>query len=86
MELEAQLASHGVYCGDPAGYESPEAGRLEAGAKDRRLLLQLDSDEHMDVMWGDAGILYLPPASRCRRPIRRSRGCAGCRTSSWRRG
>ena len=58
MELEAQLASHGVYCGNPAGYESPEAMRLEGGAKDWRLLLQLDSDEHMDVMWGDAGILY----------------------------
>ena len=31
---------------------------MEAGAKDWRLLLQMDSDDDLDVMWGDAGILY----------------------------
>jgi uncharacterized protein YwqG len=58
MELECQLASNGVYCGDPAGYASPEAARLKAGARDWSLLLQLDTDEERSMMWGDAGRLY----------------------------
>jgi uncharacterized protein YwqG len=59
MELEAELASSGIYCGDAPGRESADFGRHQAAAKDWRLLLQLDSDGHMDVMWGDAGMLYL---------------------------
>jgi uncharacterized protein YwqG len=58
MELECQLVSHGLYCGDPSGYKSPEALRLQGGASDWRLLLQMDSDDDLGVMWGDAGILY----------------------------
>jgi uncharacterized protein YwqG len=58
MELECQLASHGLYCGDPSGYEDPKAAALEAGAADWRLLLQLDTDDDLEVMWGDAGTLY----------------------------
>lgn len=58
MELECQLASHGVYCGDATGSNSAEATRLRGGADDWRLLLQIDSDDDLGVMWGDAGILY----------------------------
>ncbi len=58
MEVEAQMASSSVDWGDEASAASPEAARLEPGAKEWRLLLQLDSDEHMDVMWGDAGMIY----------------------------
>jgi len=58
MELEAQLASNGIYCGDPSGYEDPRAKELESGAKDWLLLLQLDSDDDVDMMWGDGGRLY----------------------------
>ncbi len=58
MELECQLASNGIDCGDPAGYEDPRVESLTPGAADWRLLLQLDSDDDLDLMWGDAGLLY----------------------------
>jgi uncharacterized protein YwqG len=58
MELECQLASHGVYCGDPSGYDDPRVEGLRAGASQWTLLLQLDSDEDVAMMWGDLGMLY----------------------------
>jgi uncharacterized protein YwqG len=58
MELECQLASSGLYCGDGSGYNDPRRKALEAGAKDWRLLLQFDSDDDLNVMWGDVGMLY----------------------------
>ena len=58
MDLEAQLVSHGIYCGDPSGYQSPRAKELRAGAADWSLLFQIDSDEDGEMMWGDAGMLY----------------------------
>jgi uncharacterized protein YwqG len=58
MELECQLASHGLYCGDESGYNDPRAAELGPGAADWRLLFQFDTDDEMDVMWGDCGKLY----------------------------
>jgi hypothetical protein len=58
MELECQLVSNGVYCGDSSGYTGAEAKALRDGAADWRLLLQIDSDDDWGVMWGDAGVLY----------------------------
>jgi len=58
MALECQLASNGVYVGGPEGYASPKRKTLEAGVKDWRLLLQLDSDDDANMMWGDLGRLY----------------------------
>lgn len=58
MELECQLASNGVDCGGPEGRASEKARDLAPGASEWRLLLQLDSDDDSDMMWGDAGILY----------------------------
>jgi uncharacterized protein YwqG len=58
MELECQLVSNGIYCGDAKGYHSPEAAALRGGASDWRLLLQMDGDDDLDLMWGDAGMLY----------------------------
>lgn len=58
MELECQLASNGIDCGSPSAFETPRAKALSPGASDWRLLLQLDSDDDLDVMWGDAGMLY----------------------------
>lgn len=65
MELEAQLASHGLYCGNETGYKDPHAASLRPGAADWRLLFQFDSDDDLGVMWGDCGTLYfwVPEAS-----------------------
>jgi hypothetical protein len=58
MELQCQLVSHGLYCGDRSGYEDPRTAELAAGSADWRLLLQLDSDGDLGVMWGDGGMVY----------------------------
>ena len=58
MQLEAQLVTNGLYCGDLSGYHDPRAKELESGADDWVLLLQFDSDDKADLMWGDVGMLY----------------------------
>jgi uncharacterized protein YwqG len=58
MDLECQLVTHGLYCGNSSGYEDARASALREGAKDWRLLFQFDSDDELGVMWGDAGMLY----------------------------
>ncbi len=58
MELECQLVSNGLYCGDSSGYNDPRAKTLSEAASEWRLLLQLDSDDDLSVMWGDCGRLY----------------------------
>jgi hypothetical protein len=42
MQLECQLASNGIYCGDPDGYKNPRVAELKSGAADWILLLQID--------------------------------------------
>ncbi|HVP71666.1 MAG TPA: YwqG family protein, partial [Gemmatimonadaceae bacterium] len=58
MQVECQLVTNGLYCGDPSGYGDPRAAALRPGARDWRLLFQLDSDEGAGLMWGDVGRLY----------------------------
>lgn len=58
MELECQLASNGIKAGEPAAYETPRATALADAARDWRLLLQVDGDDALNLMWGDAGIIY----------------------------
>jgi uncharacterized protein YwqG len=58
MELECQLVSNGLYCGDETGYNDPRVGPLAPGAANWRLLLQFDTDDELGVMWGDDGVLY----------------------------
>ncbi|WP_338841181.1 YwqG family protein [Flavobacterium ginsenosidimutans] len=58
MELECELVTNGLYCGDPSGYNDPRAESLEKNAKDWLLLLQIDSNEKNEMMWGDGGRLY----------------------------
>lgn len=58
MERECQLVSNGVYCGDDTGSKDPRAAELSKSASDWKLLLQFDSDDDMDMMWGDGGKLY----------------------------
>lgn len=59
MELECQLVTNGLYCGNPSGYEDPKRKELESGKEDWVLLLQVDSEEdNAGMMWGDSGKLY----------------------------
>jgi uncharacterized protein YwqG len=58
MQLECQLVSNGLYCGDDTGYNDPRARILQPGAVDWRLLFQVDSDDHAGMMWGDLGRVY----------------------------
>ncbi len=56
MRLECQLASNGFNAGTPEGYEEGE--ELLPGAADWELLLQVDTDDTPEWMWGDVGRLY----------------------------
>lgn len=59
MELECQLVTNGLYCGDATGYEDEKRTALEAGKNDWILLLQIDSEEDKAaMMWGDCGRIY----------------------------
>jgi len=69
-ELLNQLVTNGLYCGDSSEYSDPRAAALKAGAKDWRLLLQIDTDtDGPGWMWGDVGMIYFgipEPALRAR--------------------
>lgn len=58
MELECELVTNGLFCGDPTGYNDPKAKELEPNAINWRLLLQIDSNDENEMMWGDCGRLY----------------------------
>lgn len=58
MELECELVTHGIYCGDSSGFTNPRAKTLQPNAKNWRLLLQVDSNDENGMMWGDVGRLY----------------------------
>ena len=58
MELECQLVTNGIYCGDASGYEDPQSKILAPGALDWRLLLQVDTDDDAGFLWGDCGTIY----------------------------
>ena len=59
MRLQAQLVSHGLYCGDGDAFNSQEVRRLESGAADWTLVAQIDSDDDAGMVWGDAGSVYV---------------------------
>lgn len=54
MELECQLVSHGISCG--AAHPPEAVQRFGEGARDWRLVLQVDSS--LDMLWGDTGLIY----------------------------
>ena len=56
MELECEMVRHGI--SGEGRYDDPRLPALERNAKDWRLLLQLKSDEDLDWMWGDVGMIY----------------------------
>ena len=58
MPLLCQLVSNGLYLGDSSGWDDPRREVLAPGAKDWHLLLQLDTDDNAQMIWGDVGRLY----------------------------
>jgi uncharacterized protein YwqG len=59
MELECQLVTNGLYCGDQTGYNDPKRKELEKGSENWKLLFQVDSEmDKTGMMWGDSGRLY----------------------------
>lgn len=58
MEVECELASNGLYVGDESGYNDPRAQELRKNKDQWVLLLQIDSDDDTEMMWGDLGKLY----------------------------
>lgn len=59
MELECELVTNGLYCGDATGYNDPRAKVLEKNKDNWILLIQVDSNyKEAGMMWGDMGRLY----------------------------
>ena len=59
MELECQLATNGIYCGDPSDYEDPKKKELESEKEDWILLFQIDLEEdNAGMIWADVVKLY----------------------------
>jgi uncharacterized protein YwqG len=56
MQIECQMAANGIYCGD--GNSAPQAQDLAEKAAEWRLLFQVDSDDDLDIMFGDCGMIY----------------------------
>lgn len=58
MQVECQLVSHG-FNASLRFQDNPHTWHdLAVGAEDWQLLLQLDSDDRAQMMWGDCGRLY----------------------------
>ena len=58
MELECEYVTHGNDCGTPDGYRVGKSKGLDKNAARWNLLLQVDSNEDIGMMWCDAGRLY----------------------------
>jgi len=60
QQRQCQFVSSGLYMGGSGGpaFDKERAKELEPGARDWRLLAQIDSDENAGVEWGDRGRLY----------------------------
>lgn len=58
MQFESEQASKGVYMGDSKGYKSASKKDFEEAKNKWQLLFQFDSDDELDVMWGDVGMVY----------------------------
>ncbi len=59
MEFECEVVANGISAGDPGGYGEAERLGLRKNASRWMLLLQIDSDDELGMMWGDVGRLYL---------------------------
>lgn len=59
MELECEYVTHRINCGTPDGYRIAKSQGLDKNASRWNLLLQVESNEDLGMMWGDLGRLYL---------------------------
>ena len=59
MELECEYVTHKINCGTPDGYKIAKSRGLDRNASRWNLLMQVDSNEDIGMMWGDMGRLYL---------------------------
>jgi uncharacterized protein YwqG len=53
MRLQCQMATHNI-----TDIDNPKVEELSKNANDWRLLLQIDSDERINMNWASTGILY----------------------------
>jgi uncharacterized protein YwqG len=53
MREQCQLVTNGITDAD-----DPRANEVLKGANDWQLLLQVDSDDDLNMQWGSTGILY----------------------------
>jgi uncharacterized protein YwqG len=58
MESESELASNGIDLGESGAGSTPRAMALRDRSSEWRLLFQVDSDDAIDMMWGDVGTIY----------------------------
>lgn len=59
MELECEYVANQIYCGNSEGYYLAKARGLDKNAARWTLLMQVESNEDIGMMWGDVGRLYL---------------------------
>ena len=59
MELECEYVTNKINCGSPEGYAIAKSRGLDKNAVRWNLLMQVDSNEDIGMMWGDMGRLYL---------------------------
>ena len=58
MQAEIDLASNGISLSEYKGNHDARAKAMRRGAKDWRLLFQVDTDDDAGMMWGDVGRVY----------------------------
>ena len=58
LEPECGHRRAGREHGDAKSDENPRYKKAEATQYDWRLLMQIDTDDDADMMWGDAGMIY----------------------------
>lgn len=59
MELECEYVTQNINCGTPDGYQIAKSKGLDMNAGRWNLLMQVDSNEEIGMMWGDMGRLYI---------------------------
>lgn len=59
MELECEYVTQGINSGTPEGYQTAKSKGLDKNAGRWNLLMQVDSNEDIGMMWGDLGRIYL---------------------------